>query len=214
MLRYHPLAINQAILYINKNNISLQKYLDIFRSYPVKILEESLPTEPETKSAITSTYLVLNKINISNEKSVDILNHLSYGDGQNITTQFIHDILKYLKMGEEYLINRLIAALASYSLLDSFDVNNDRYAMHEITQLACKPYQMRKKITVICNKNILDFQSLQQEDVKEHAGDGRQFFNHFLHMFCINKQKLCEVFHQQCWTIHISYQIKVFFKKP
>ena len=31
VLRYHPLAINQAILYINNNYVSLQQYLDLFR---------------------------------------------------------------------------------------------------------------------------------------------------------------------------------------
>ena len=47
VLQHHPLAIYQAILYI-KNNIYLQEYLDLFRSHPVEMLEEGIPTKAET----------------------------------------------------------------------------------------------------------------------------------------------------------------------
>ena len=212
-LRYHPLAINQAILYINNNNISLQNYLDLFRSQPVEILDEGLPTEAETKSAIISINLVLNKIETSNEKSVEILNHLSYCDGQNLTKQFIQDISKYLKVNDEVLINRAIALLVSYSLLDRFDDDMDKYAMHEITQLACKCYQKRKEIIEICNKNIVEFLKLQLEEVKKHVDDGKQFYKHFLHMFRIEKPKMCEVFYQQSSRIQSFLSNKGFFQE-
>ena len=213
VLQYHPLAINQAIQYINNNNISLQNYLDLFRSYPEEMLGESLPTEAETKSAITSINLVLNKIETSYEKSLKILNHLSYCDGQCISKQFFHDISKYLKICDEYLINRSIELLVSYSLLDSFDDDSDRYAMHEITQLACKSYQRRKEITITCNKNILDFLNLQLEGIKNHIDDGKHFYNHFIHMFHIKESNMCEVFHLKNWKIRDLLSNKGFFQE-
>ena len=213
VLRYHPLAINQAILYINNNHIPLQKYLDLFRSQPVEILENGLPTEAETKSAITSIILVLNKIEISHENSLKILHHLSHCEGQCITKQFIHDISNYLEIHEEYLIIQTIELLVSYSLLDRFDDDYDRYAMHEITQLACKYYQKRQEITEICKENFIDFLRLQLEDVKEHADDGEQFYNHFLHMFRIDQSKMCEVFHQESTSIQRFLSNKGFFQE-
>ena len=54
VLRYHPLLINKAILYINISSVSLQEYLDLLRSNPIEILEEGIPPEAEIKSAITS----------------------------------------------------------------------------------------------------------------------------------------------------------------
>ena len=213
VLRYHPLAITQAILYINNNGVSLQEYLDLFRSYPIEMLEEGIPTEAETKSVITSINLVLNKIETSNEKSLEIINHLSYCDGQHITKIFIHGISKHLKINNELEINRAIRLLVSYSLLDRFDYDNERYAMHEMTQLACKCYQKRKEITEICKENFIDFLRLQLEDVKEHVDDGKQFYNHFLHMFRINKSKMCVVFHQQSSNIQNFLSNKGFFQE-
>ena len=213
VLRYHPLAINQAILYINNNRVSLQEYLDLFCSYPFEMLEEDIPTEAETKSAITSINLVLNKIDTSNEKSLEILNNLSYCDGQHITKKFIHCLSKHLKINDEYLINQAVSLLVSYSLLDLFDDENDKYAMHEITQLACKYYQKHKEKTEICINHIVDFLRIQLEDVKEHIDDGKQFYNHFIHMFRINKSKMCEVFHQQNDKIRTFLSNKGFFQE-
>ena len=213
MLRYHPLAINQAILYINNNVVSLQEYIDLFRSYPVEMLEEGIPTYAETMSLITSINLVLNKLETSNENSLEILNHLSYCDGQHITKKFIHCISKHLKINDEFLVHQAIRLLVSYSLLDRFHDDNDRYAMHEITQLACECYQKRKEISEICKENFIDFLRIQLEDVKEHADDGKQFYNHFLHMFRVSKSKMCEVFHQQSEKIENFLSNKGFFQE-
>ena len=149
------------------------------------MLEEGIPTEAETKSAITSIYLVLDKIETSNEKSLDILNHLSYCNGQHITKKFIHGLSKHLKINDECLINRAIRLFVSYSLLDRFEDDIDRYAIHEMTQLACECFQKCKEITEICNNNVVNFLRLLLEDVKEHVNDGMQFYNHFIHMFLI-----------------------------
>ena len=213
VLKYHPLAVNQAIFYINNNGISLQEYLDLFRSYPIEMLEEGIPTESETKSAMTSIILVLNKIETLNEKPLEILNHLTHCEVQHITQKFIHGISKHLKINDEFLVHQAIRLLVSYSLLDRFNEGNDMYAMHEMTQLACKCYQKRKQITEICNENIVDFLRLQLEDVKEHVDDGKQFYNHFLHMFRINQSKMCEVFHLESRRIRRFLSNKGFFQQ-
>ena len=213
VLRYHPLAINQAILYINNNGVSLQEYLDLFQSHPIEMLEEGIPTEAETKSAIASINLILNKIETANENSLEILNYLSYCDGQHITKTFIHGISKHLKINNEFAINRAIRLLVSYSLLDRFDDENGRYAMHEMTQLASKCYQKRKEKTEIYKDKIADFLRLQLEDVKEHVDDGKQFCNHFLHTFRINKSEMCEVLHQQSGKIQNFLSNKGFFQE-
>ena len=211
VLQHHPLAINQAILYIKNNIVSIQEYLDLFRSHPVEMLEEGIPIEAETKSAITSINLVLNKIVTSNEKSLELLNHLSYCDGQHITKNFIHGISKHLQINDEFLLYRAVSLLVSYSLLDRFD--DDRYAMHELTQLACKCYQNRKERTEICNENIVDFLRLQLEDVKEHVEDGMRFYKNFLNMFRVNKSKMCKAFHQQNEKIGSFLSNKGFFQE-
>ena len=82
-----------------------------------------------------------------------------------------------------------------------------------MTQLACKCYQKRKETTEICKENFIDFLRLQLEDVKEHADDGKQFYNHFLHMFRIDQSKMCEVFHQQSWNIQKFLSNKGFFQE-
>ena len=107
------------------------------------MLEEGIPTKTESKSAITSINLVLNKIETSNEKALEILNHLSYCDGQHITKYFIRGISKHLQINDEYLLTHAVSLLVSYSMLDRLD--DDSYAMHEMTQLARNNKNMQRK---------------------------------------------------------------------
>ena len=78
----HPLALYQAVLYINNTHVSLQEYLDLYKSYSVDVLEKFLHTKAEAKSAIASINMILKKLEANNELlSFEILYCLSYCDG-------------------------------------------------------------------------------------------------------------------------------------
>nr|XP_047124262.1 uncharacterized protein LOC124806976 [Hydra vulgaris] len=57
-LGYHPFAVTQAIKYINIHKISIENYVNRYRSKPLVILDNNnLPTEEESKSAIKAINL-------------------------------------------------------------------------------------------------------------------------------------------------------------
>ncbi|XP_065643392.1 uncharacterized protein LOC136075082 [Hydra vulgaris] len=133
-LGYHPFAITQAIKYINIYKISIEKYINRYRSKPSVILDnDNFPTEKESKSAIKAINLVLIKLEKTKPFLFRILNCLSHCDGQNISKKLITKISNQMKINDESLIDEAIELLMSYSLLNCFD--DKKYTIHELTQL-------------------------------------------------------------------------------
>nr|XP_047135851.1 uncharacterized protein LOC124813170 isoform X1 [Hydra vulgaris] len=145
-LSYHPFAITQAIKYIEIHKISTQKYIDRYKSNPIEILDdEYFPTEEESKSAIKAINLVLKKLERKKIIPLKLLNCLSYCNGQSINKDFITQIFKQMTVNEKYLIDEAVGLLISYSLLDR--LNDEKYSMHELTQLSCKYFQNNNSST-------------------------------------------------------------------
>ncbi|XP_047144347.1 uncharacterized protein LOC124817926 [Hydra vulgaris] len=145
-LGYHPFAITQAIKYINIHKISIEKYIDRYRKKPLEILDtDNFPTEDESKSAIKAINLILFKLKKTKIIPLEILNCLSHCDGQNISKEFIIQILNQMEIKEEHLIDETLGLLTSYSLLNCFDDN--KYSMHELTQLTCRYFQSKNSST-------------------------------------------------------------------
>ncbi|XP_065658889.1 uncharacterized protein LOC136083421 [Hydra vulgaris] len=178
-LGYHPFAITQAIKYINIHRISIEKYIDRYRSKPER-LDNNFPTEEEPKSAIKAINLVLIKLEKSKPFPFQILNCLSHCDYQNISKQFIIQISKQIEINEEYVIDEAVGLLMSYSLLN-FDDN--KYSMHELTQLTCRCFQNRNSTTNTYLSLIENLFIFELNEVKDHMDYGNYLVFHFI---CIN----------------------------
>ncbi|XP_047139444.1 uncharacterized protein LOC101240281 isoform X1 [Hydra vulgaris] len=211
-LRYHPLSINQATVYIIKNRISAEKYLDLFWLYPVEVLENSLQTEVEHKSAIQSISMILYKLERFHETSLKLLTCLSHCDGKKIANTFIKRVSEQLKINEEYQINDAISLLVSYSLLDWYDNISDNLTMHDITQITCKYYQEKKKITETYKGCIISCFKQQLKDANDCVGYGKDFIQHFLFMFRTSKQQMCKEFCQTTKSIRRFLCTKCLFQ--
>ncbi|XP_065674127.1 uncharacterized protein LOC136091071 [Hydra vulgaris] len=145
-LGFHPFSITQAIKYINMYEVTIETYISQYKSHPVETLHnEKLQTEEESKSAIKAINLVLIKLDKTEIMPLKILNCLSYCDGQNISKHFLIEICKYMKINEEYSIDDAIILLQSYSLLYRFC--DDKYTMHDLTQLSCWSFQNKSSST-------------------------------------------------------------------
>ncbi|XP_047124963.1 uncharacterized protein LOC124807274 [Hydra vulgaris] len=200
-LSYHPFAITQAIKYINIHKISLEKYIDRYRSKPLEILDnDNFPTEEESKSAIKAINLVLTKLEKTKTIPFKIINCLSYCNGQNISKQFIIQISKHMAINEECFIDEAIGLLINYSLLDC--LNHEKYSMHELTQLSCKNYQNKSTCTNTYLNLIESYFKFELNQVKEHVDHGNYFVFHFLYMFHTNKKRMLKTIH------HITTPIK------
>ncbi|XP_065665631.1 uncharacterized protein LOC136087053 [Hydra vulgaris] len=199
-LGYHPFAITQAIKYIKIYEISIEKYIDRYRSKPLEILDdETFPTEDESKSAIKAINLVLIKLEKTKIIVFKILNCLSHCDAQNISKEFIIQISKHLGIHEDYLIDEAIRLLMSYSLLNRFD--DKKYSIHELTQLSCRCFQSKTFNTNTYLDLIEDYLKFELNGVKYHVDFGNHFVFHFLYLFRINRKRMSKTFHHMTTTI-------------
>ncbi|XP_047137231.1 uncharacterized protein LOC105844028 isoform X1 [Hydra vulgaris] len=199
-LGYHPFAINQAIKYINIHNILIEKYIERYKSKPLEILDDdNFPTEEESKSAIKAINLVLIKMEKTKTFPLQIINFLSHCDGKHISKEFIIQISKHIALNEEYLVDEAIRLLMSYSLLDCFD--NEKYTMHDLTQLSCRYFQIKNSNTNMYLDLIENYFKFELNEVKVHVGCGNHFVYHFLHMFRINRKRMSKTFHSMTTSI-------------
>ncbi|XP_065675884.1 uncharacterized protein LOC136092093 [Hydra vulgaris] len=210
-LGYHPFAITQAIKYVNIHRISIEKYIDRYRSKPSEILDHKLPTEEEPKSAIKSINLVLIKLEKSKPFPFKILNCLSHCDGQNISKQFIIQISKRMEINEEYVIDEAVGLLMSYSLLNCFD--DEKYSMHELTQLTCRCFQNRNSTTNTYLGVMKKYFKFELNEVKDHMDYGNYFVFHLICMFHTNGIKISKTFYNMTTSIYKLLVCKGLFEK-
>ncbi|XP_065659076.1 uncharacterized protein LOC136083588 [Hydra vulgaris] len=200
-LGYHPFAITQAIKYINIHNVSIEKYIDRYRQKPLEILDtDNFPSEDESKSAIKAINLVLFKLKQTKLIPLEILNCLSHCDGTNISKEIIIQILNQMKIKEEHLIDEIVGLLMSYSLINCFDDN--KYSMHELTQLTCKYFQNINSSTNTYLDLIENYFKFELNQMKDHVEFGNHFVFHFLYMFRINGKKMSKTFHHMTTSIY------------
>nr|XP_047143087.1 uncharacterized protein LOC124817275 [Hydra vulgaris] len=199
-LGYHPFAITQAIKYINIHKISIEKYIDRYRKKPLEILDtDNFPTEEESKSAIKAINLVLFKLKKTKLIPLEILNCLSHCDGQNISKEFIIQILNQMEIKEEHIIDETLGLLTSYSLLNCFDDN--KYSMHELTQLTSKYFQSKNSSSNTYLDLIVNYFKFELNQVKDHIEFGNYFVFHFLYVFRINEKTMSKTFHNMTTSI-------------
>ncbi|XP_065653161.1 uncharacterized protein LOC136080447 [Hydra vulgaris] len=196
----HPFAITQAIKYIKIHKISIEKYINQYRSRPAEILDDhNLPTEAESKSAIKAINLVLLKLEKTKTIPFKILNCLSYCDGQNISKQFIIQISKHMTINDEHLVDEAIGLLMSYSFLDRFD--DEKFIIHDLTQLSVRYFQNKNSSTNTYLSLMEDYFSFELNKLKDHVDYRNSFVFHFLSMFRINRKSFSKTFHHKTTLI-------------
>ncbi|XP_065645170.1 uncharacterized protein LOC136075580 [Hydra vulgaris] len=211
-LGYHPFAITQAIKYINIHKISIEKYIDRYRSKPSEILDNNdFPSEEESKSTIKAINLVLMKLKKTQPFLFKLLNCLSHCDGQNISQQLIIQISNHLEMNDEFLIDKTIGLLMSYSLLSCFE--DKKYTIHELTQLTCKCFQKRNSTTNTYLELIENYFKVELNEVKDHVDYGNHFIFHFIYMFRNNGKNVSKTFYHMTTSIQILLLCKGLFEE-
>ncbi|XP_065645163.1 uncharacterized protein LOC136075570 isoform X3 [Hydra vulgaris] len=211
-LGYHPFAITQAIKYINIHKISIEKYIDRYRSKPSEILDNNdFPTEEESKSTIKAINLVLIKLEKTQPFLFKLLNCLSHCDGQNISQQLIIQISNHLEVNDEFFIDKTIGLLMSYSLLNCFE--DKKYTIHELTQLTCKYFQKRNSTTNTYLELIENYFKVELNEVKDHVDYGNHFVFHFIYLFRTNEIKFSKTFHNMTSSIQKLFVCKGLFEE-
>ncbi|XP_047124514.1 uncharacterized protein LOC105845498 [Hydra vulgaris] len=211
-LSNHPFAITQGIKYIKIHKISIEKYINQYRSRPIEILDDhNFPTEEESKSAIKVINLVLLKLEKTKNIPFKILNCLSYCDGQNISKQFIIQISKHMTINDEYLVDEAIGLLMSYSLLDRLD--DEKFLMHDLTQLSVRCFQNKNSSTNAYLVLMEDYFNFELNELKDHVDYRNNFVFHFLSLFRINRKSILKTFHHKTTLIKDLLECKGLFQE-
>ncbi|XP_065663524.1 uncharacterized protein LOC105846300 isoform X2 [Hydra vulgaris] len=197
-LGYHPFAITQATKYINMHKLTIEKYICQYRSKSLQLLDDN-NSPAKGSSSIKAINMLLKKLEKTQTIPLKILNCLSHCDGQNISKKFIIEISKQLNVSEEHLVDEAIELLMSYSLLDRF--NDQKYSMHNLTQLSCICFQSKNSSINTYLDLIENCIKLELNKVKHHVDYGNHFVFHFLYLFRNYKKRMLNTFHHMTTSI-------------
>lgn len=141
-LEDHPLAIDQAISYMNLSRISMEQYLTRLEKYQGALLDKG--GSIDYKKTVTATCMLsMEEISKDNSLSIELIKVLSFFSSDNIRMDEIRKITKkYQDVLSEDLSNillddlcydELVQTISSYSILKI--LNNESFSMHRLLQL-------------------------------------------------------------------------------
>jgi len=119
----HPLALQQAVSYINKNYLSINNYLSLLDKIPEDLLSE--PTNDFGNPSVMKTLtLTFNKLEeISDPHTLLLLNIMAHFDGKEI-----HKGLLFMFCSNNLLLlNKSLSLLQKYSLININDFQMGLY---------------------------------------------------------------------------------------
>ena len=174
----HPLALQQAVSYININSSSIKDYMDSLKELLCEGADQL--GNPSVNATMT---LSINRLKGINQDAVDLLNTLAHLDGQEIKKGFLLMLFNDAKMK----LNRSLALLQKYSIINfDTDINNillynDQVVqIHSLTQHFLESCQSKEDISRllehIINSMIEDLKNCEKNG---NIQDGRFWINHF-----------------------------------
>jgi len=162
LLGYLPLAIAQAGSYIKQTQISIEKYLDLYKKYESTLLtDKTLPEGNNTLPVATTWNISLAKLleeaKFQNQPDFEIklLNMCAYLSPEKISRQFLLTWFKneYSNLpNPELLLNKALAKLWKYSLIN-YD-GEDYITLHRLVQTVLR-HQYRKHVSYEWYSTIL-----------------------------------------------------------
>ena len=117
LFEYLPLALQQAVAYVNNTGISIDVYLSEFQSHREELLSEDPCKMLYSKTVMTTWNMAINKIKaINNFLSITLMNIFSYLDGKNIQKELLLEFCD----NDVILLNKALDILKQYSLINVF----------------------------------------------------------------------------------------------
>ena len=182
-LGYHPLALQQAVSYMNETHVTSACYTEYMKINLQKLLLIGVPSEKGAQSIIKLINFVLQKLKLDNEKlALELLCVMSYMNGKAIKRYMLRSIAKSLN--EEYDdldVNEGIKLLEKYSLvnlenIDSKFCNEHFINVHKLTQEGCMYFQKQEKVDDFYFKKYLSYLKTNLE---------YRHFEHYEHLVCL-----------------------------
>ena len=141
-LEYIPLAITQAMAYINiRQRMTIKRYIELLRRDEQKetsLLKEGatgdLRRDPEVYNSVIRTWQIsFDRIREQDRVSADLLSHMSMFDKQSIP-----EFLLRMELTDDEL-NEALETLLRYAVIH-MEVDQSSFSMHRLVQLAIKEW--------------------------------------------------------------------------
>ena len=183
----HPLAVQQALSYIQKNSTSVKEYMSLLDERKKELLSKGAEQvgNPSVNYILT---ISINRLRTIDQDVVDLLDILAHLDGKEIKKDFL---LMFFN-NDKFRLNKTLSLLRKYSIVN-FDTNvnngvafsNQVIQIHSLTQLFLESNQtnkdMSKQLEKIADIFIKDLEACQKACKLQN---GNLWLNHF--------NKLCE----------------------
>ena len=134
MVQYLPLALQQAAAYIRHTGMTVDTYLDQFKSHKELLLSERHGDMLYNKTVMTTWSMAIDKIKETNNSlALALINIMSYLDGKSIKKELFLDFSD----NDIVVLNKAIDILEQYSLINiSSDIDDSRntITVHSLVQ--------------------------------------------------------------------------------
>ena len=187
-LSCHPLALQQALSYIQENSTTVNEYLSLLHQRTDEIMSKSVEQigNPSVNKTMTTSINRLKTINADVGDLLDILAHL---DGKEVKKGFL---LMFFN-NDQFRLNKTLTLLRKYSIINFETNTNIAYSdqvirIHSLTQLFLESNQdsqnLSKQLEKIANIFIDDLSDCKNVNKPQ---DGKLWINHF---YKINENKI------------------------
>ena len=183
LLSSQPMALQQAISYINKNHINVEQYLEIFNKRKSELMKKGTNNIRDT-SVFTTLSLSIGKLEMIDKKAIELLELLAFLDGQGVAKGFI----KKLYTNDMYQLNEILSLLEKYSIIETNDGNfsfdDQSIRVHQLTQIFMETKCNEENKSSATLEKIADVMIGDMEycDANNKIMDGKHWLKHFYHI--------------------------------
>jgi tetratricopeptide (TPR) repeat protein len=156
-LQYLPLAIAQAASYINEEDVTLARYLELLRpgNADAKLLLEQDYYDPERHADIHNSVfqtwkLSFDQIQQQTPRAAEILSLMSMLDKQSIPRRLLHD-----EEESPVLVDKALGTLKNFSLIQE-EKTHQTYGIHRLVQLSTHWWLEQQKTLATWLERALD----------------------------------------------------------
>ena len=183
LLSFQPMALQQAISYINKNHINAEQYLEIFSQRKSELMKKGT-NDIHNTSVFTTLSLSIDKLGKIDKKAIELLEVLAFLDGQGVEKGFI----KKFYANDMYQLNEIFSLLEKYSIIETNDGNfsfdDQSIRVHQLTQIFMETKcneenKSSARLEKIANVMIGD---MKYCDAKNKIMDGKHWLKQFYHI--------------------------------
>jgi len=191
-LGYHPLALQQAISYINKNYTAVGDYLELFKKRKELFAE---PTDEfGNPSVYTTISLALTRLQEKkNPNALDLLDIMSHLDGKDIRKGLL---LNFVDKDHLYELNNALMVLQKYSFVNVCEskigkaIYTQKITIHSLIQSFLCDKQLKEGTFQNVIKKIANFFKI---DTNNRVSDNQLrllglWYHHFIHIFEKNEE--------------------------